>query len=574
MISGRAEWHRAIPLELASFAIQGAGQWVRPLADPGPTGWPRGDRREVAAAVYRSLAAAKITYDREQFHPDLAVQIVKLPPELLAGDRTGTCLDLSLLYAGLCMGRSLLPVVTVQESHALVLVCLTHDLHEYDRYDRPGFGETTDGVLSPETIRSLVGSGSFIAVECTGFAAVNDGASNDPVFDIASRVDGRLPFERAVDVGTRQVKEQVTRYGIDIAVAQSVSGMKPFSIAGPADTSTAEKFTRYGEFSGRKQRQLRSDAIKFADPSNDTSPTELLARISDDEQGILLIGPAGSGKTRTCLEVAMLAGSDWRVLFAEENAALTNDDVRHAVLDYQPARALVIIDYLESHVELDFEGLADVLIPEAAERGTKVAFLATCLPGWLAHHSRDTSELFQHLRLRTDEQFGRAVTRNIVRGVADASLAKLSMRSMQKICGTRPAIALLIALQMEKRVSAGEYNVGAEHVHSAKLINWLRRRLAADRVPIPTQSAAQKSAFRVPPPAEPEVQCCATAAASTPDTRALIEATVKLVSNAIELPPGADPLLDASVFVDRLIELGWLDSVGDRLERRPWRCDR
>lgn len=566
MISGRAEWHRRIPLELASFVIQGAGQWLRPLADPGSTGWPRGDRREVAEAVYGSLVAAEITYDREQFQPDPALQTVKLPPEILAADRTGTCLDLALLYAGLCMGRNLLPIVVVQGSHALVLVCLTHDLHEYDSYDRPGFSATTDGMVSEETIRSLIDDRSFIAVECTGFAAVNDGADNDPVFDIAKRVDGCLPFERAVEIGTRQVKEQVTQYGIDIAVAQWTSGIRAYSIAGPADTVVAQKFTSYGEFSRRKQRQLRFDAIRFADPGDDTSPTQLLARISDDQQGILLIGPAGSGKTRTCLEVAMQATSDWRVLFAQENAALTNDDLRHAVLDYQPARALVILDYLESHIGLDFEDLAEVLIPEAAERGTKVAFLATCLPGWLAHRRSDTRLLFRHLPVRTDEQFGRAVTRNIVRGVANDSLTQLSMRSMQRICGARPAIALLIALQMGKRIRAGEYNGRAEHLHSSKLITWLRRRLEADGVPMSPQRAAQRSNFRVPSPAEAEVQCCATAAASTPDTRVLIEATVRLVSDAIELPPGADPLLDASSFVDRLIELGWLDYVDDTLD--------
>src|SRR5262249_4079707 len=147
-----------------------------------------------------------------------------------------------------------------------------------------------------------------------------------------------------------------------------------------------QKFITYDEFRRRKQKQLMSDAIEFADPGGETSPAQLLRRLSDDEQGILLIGPAGSGKSRTCLEVAALAKFDWRLLFIENTAVLTEDDLRHAALDYRPARTLVIFDYIDTQ-ELDFANLIDILIPDAADRDTKVAFLATCRPGdWLNYH--------------------------------------------------------------------------------------------------------------------------------------------------------------------------------------------
>src|SRR5262245_29398441 len=64
-----------------------------------------GDRLQVIAAIYDSLAKRDIRYARESYNPTIAEQSIRDPWVLLNGSGDGTCLDLALLFAGACLGN-------------------------------------------------------------------------------------------------------------------------------------------------------------------------------------------------------------------------------------------------------------------------------------------------------------------------------------------------------------------------------------------------------------------------------------------------------------------------------------
>ena len=84
----------------------------------------RGERRELLEAIYAALLKSDIHYARELFDPTLDVQLIRDPEVILKGAGDGTCLDLALFFAGLCLGNELLPLVVVLDGHALVAVSL------------------------------------------------------------------------------------------------------------------------------------------------------------------------------------------------------------------------------------------------------------------------------------------------------------------------------------------------------------------------------------------------------------------------------------------------------------------
>lgn len=81
-----------------------------------------GKRRELLQTIYESLLTKDIRYAREKFDPILEQQQIRPPEEIFQGAGDATCLDLSLLFAGLCLGNELLPLVVVLDGHVFVVI--------------------------------------------------------------------------------------------------------------------------------------------------------------------------------------------------------------------------------------------------------------------------------------------------------------------------------------------------------------------------------------------------------------------------------------------------------------------
>jgi hypothetical protein len=76
-------------------------------------------RRQLIEAIYNTVAKQGVRYALEQYHPSAAVQLIRTPAEILQVPREGTCLDLAVLFCGLCLGYELLPLLIVIEGPRL-----------------------------------------------------------------------------------------------------------------------------------------------------------------------------------------------------------------------------------------------------------------------------------------------------------------------------------------------------------------------------------------------------------------------------------------------------------------------
>jgi hypothetical protein len=215
---------------LARFVTPHANRWL-PLpisrfdVEDGP------DRqRIIVSAVYDALRHQNIHYSLEEYHPSEALQTIRTPPEVLVSPKEGTCLDLAALFCGLCEANELLPILILIQGHALVAISITHDLRSWN-VPRPGRDLFATGpLMDMSPLRELVDNGSFLAVECTGFAhseRLGVAFGNRP--EAGNRTGGTLSFEDAVSIGRRQL-ERPFQFALDIATAHYAWRIEPYAL--------------------------------------------------------------------------------------------------------------------------------------------------------------------------------------------------------------------------------------------------------------------------------------------------------------------------------------------------------
>jgi hypothetical protein len=190
-----------------------------------------GELDAVVREIYDALAAHDLRWARARYHPDDALQFVRSPYDILSGSGDGTCLDLALLFAGVALGKGLLPLVVVLEGHALVAVSRTTERRKATGGQRRGAeGDwTREGLLTDSNrLKRLVDEGRYVLVECTGFAA-SEGALQATLPEGRGRVDGKLPWADAVRAGREQLEQghRPLMFAVDVAVLQDYSRFEP-----------------------------------------------------------------------------------------------------------------------------------------------------------------------------------------------------------------------------------------------------------------------------------------------------------------------------------------------------------
>jgi len=130
--------------------------------------------RQMVEAVYNVLAKREVRYSLEEYDSSQDSQWIRTPAEILDSKSQGTCLDLAVLFCGMCLRYELIPLLIVSGNHAWVAVSLTHWLHECKASDREGKKLFKDGLLTDEEkvaeLCNLVeDEEAYIAIECTGF---------------------------------------------------------------------------------------------------------------------------------------------------------------------------------------------------------------------------------------------------------------------------------------------------------------------------------------------------------------------------------------------------------------------
>ncbi|WEV24207.1 serine protease [Streptomyces sp. 71268] len=295
-------------------------------------------------------------------------------------------------------------------------------------------------------------------------------------------------------------------------------------------------------------------------PGSEAAPRRLLERLVDSERGrgVLLVGAAGTGKTRTCFEVAQAAHDDgWHVLHVrtDRQRSLTVAHLEQAVFDAGRSRVLLVLDYLDTCAQLDLGALADEFMLGAAERGIRVACVASTRPGTLpVLRKRGVRQHFDEVALRQDSGHQGAVIDAMLPVVAPHALDGLGRAALRAACGNRPIIALLVAAQIERRYLARQDLPHLTGWRSDDLLAWLDPRLQEDRLRPPEATDWDADADGGAPRPPSDRQLAATVAAyACPQPRDAVVATVDAFLE------GRDSGLDGEYVVRSLTELGWLE---------------
>jgi hypothetical protein len=194
-------------------------------------------RKELVKAIYNALVARSINYAYEQYQPAAETQIIRPPHEILSTPGEGTCLDLAVLFCGLCLGYELLPLLIILEGHAFVAVSLKHSLKQWDdSFARERNFFNTPKLFTGEenltALKKLIDeSEDYIAIECTGFAHTQSFKNSTQPEAKRRKDDGTLSFDNALSAGRDQL-ENTTRsfeFAIDIAVAHYAWKIEPLT---------------------------------------------------------------------------------------------------------------------------------------------------------------------------------------------------------------------------------------------------------------------------------------------------------------------------------------------------------
>jgi hypothetical protein len=240
------EWPIENPKDLARYVVP---EWSRQAANlqfsfnhHDALNTPDG-RRKIVASIYNMLRERSpgIHYAHEEYSPEERIQIIRQPEEILLPPMPrGTCLDLSLLFCGLCLASSLLPTLIILQGHALVAVSMNFVLRNDGPTSWKAFNrermhiENSLGMLKHEKdedikfLQQLIASGDLMPVECTGFA--HSETLNVSMPEGRERADGFLSFGNAVQAGKEQLKsdQRPFQYALDICYLQYKSNIKPY----------------------------------------------------------------------------------------------------------------------------------------------------------------------------------------------------------------------------------------------------------------------------------------------------------------------------------------------------------
>lgn len=271
---------------------------------------------------------------------------------------------------------------------------------------------------------------------------------------------------------------------------------------------------------------LTEDRLPFVAPAetSDTHPRRLLSLLSDptDDRGVLLVGAAGVGKTRTCLEVGTEAEKQgWTVLHVRTGEPAVSTEQLAAAIAATAGDVLVVVDYLHEST-LSFAALHARVLPDARRTGRRVALLASARTAWFGQRERDDpylSQLFRRVQLEPDDAQSRLIRDAVIGNLAVDACEILGEERLAALCGTRPVIAMLIATELQASAERRTLTADDPTLRSGMLVDWLRRRLREDGLTVPDDG----DPFSDRPPPGYLQAITAMVAAAPQDERSLLD---------------------------------------------------
>ncbi|MCC0178737.1 hypothetical protein I4641_17335 [Waterburya agarophytonicola K14] len=195
------------------------------------------DYRQLLEEIYNALKVKNIKYALEPFNSESNTQLIRTPQEILGNYNEGTCLDLAVLFCGICLACDLLPLLIILEGHALAAVSMLHQRKEWknstDEEREKARKLFQDKPLdNHEQLQELISSGDFLPIECTGFVSSFSTLSENMPEGIGRTEQGFLSFERAIEAGKEQLNRsgRKLKFSLDIAITHEYWKIKPLTI--------------------------------------------------------------------------------------------------------------------------------------------------------------------------------------------------------------------------------------------------------------------------------------------------------------------------------------------------------
>jgi hypothetical protein len=226
------DWSIDEPEALARYVLPETAEQI-PLGLIRDDAILRNERIKVVQAIYEALSNRDLHYSREMWTPVGEPQIVRHPGAILDGSGNATCLDLALLFASVCLGHELVPLVVIVHGHAFVAVSLLDDPRVPDsrqRVDRDGAWIDTGVLRDGKLFMKLVAekTGHYVPIECTGFAKSYELLDGYP--EGTQRNDGKLDFSSAVAAARTKCDARQFRFAVDPALRQRIKKVSPYRI--------------------------------------------------------------------------------------------------------------------------------------------------------------------------------------------------------------------------------------------------------------------------------------------------------------------------------------------------------
>ncbi|ONK11987.1 trypsin-like peptidase domain-containing protein [Streptomyces sp. MP131-18] len=303
-----------------------------------------------------------------------------------------------------------------------------------------------------------------------------------------------------------------------------------------------------------RDKYLTGDQFSFVSPGegHEAEPDVLLERLTaaaapgSRSLGVVLVGAAGTGKTRTCFEVAARAEKQgWTVLHLAPKNPITAESLAEAVgeLHARNRDVLLVLDYLDSYEHLDLSGFAEQVNAERTSRAG-LACIAALRPG-AVQRAQDMKQLSLLKEVQVSQERGHqeAVATRIIESVAPKAVDAYGTAQLAAVCGHRPALTLLIARAIESRLhddAEGALVLSGLRDELQDLSFWLRTRTKEELSDSPTSLLAS-----------------AVAAASCQQEQESVETAVEAF---LDLHQDHGYLDGGIGTVQQLLRLGWLVS--------------
>ena len=226
---------------------------------------PHGDLTVRVRRLFERLVAADIAYAHEPWTSSGFQQI--RDPHWMVRDRWGTCLDLSLTFAAMCLEAGVRPLVAINEGHAFVVVDVCAPVAD-------GTGKT--GVSdADDALRVRADAGELLAIDCV------------------HATSGRGDFEAATHAGRAHLNLKTTL--VNVAYLQSIGDQPQLPV--PGRRPPLSLYLRGGE-----QQFVAYEGQR-----------DISESLSGGTGTVALLGPPGQGKSTLAREVIMREslGSAW-----------------------------------------------------------------------------------------------------------------------------------------------------------------------------------------------------------------------------------------------------------------------